>query len=229
MTLAACEAPAERRVDPAEHTAFWLWGGPAPREILARATELYLLDGEVLDRGGVRFRALRPEPPRLPGKTLWLVVRTDTLTWPDPAHALVLRHLAQWRAAGNRVAGVQIDFDARTKGLDGYAEFLRDFRLRLPPDARLSVTGLMDWSANADPKALASLAGVVDEVAIQTYQGRTTIPGYEHYLQRLDRFPIPFRIGVVEGGAWHEPGELSTNPNFRGYVVFLLPRPSAAG
>src|SRR5688572_28883824 len=79
LMLAACGGPAERRVDPAEHAAFWLWVGPAPREILAQAQELYLLDGEVLDRDGVRFRALRPEPPRLPGKRLWLVFRTDTL------------------------------------------------------------------------------------------------------------------------------------------------------
>jgi len=65
------------------------------------------------------------EPPRLPGKTLWLVIRTDTLDWPEDAHALVLRHLGQWRSAGNRVAGVQVDFDARTRHLERYAAFLR--------------------------------------------------------------------------------------------------------
>jgi len=193
--------------------------------VLARARELYLLDGEVLDRGGrVRFRSLRAEPPRLPGKALWLVIRTDTLDWPDPAYALVLRHLAAWRAAGNPVPGVQIDFDTRTRGLDGYAAFLANLRRRLPGDARLSVTGLLDWSANGDPAALARLAGTVDEVAIQTYQGRTTIPGYEQYFGRLERFPIPFRIGVVENGRWREPPGVARNPKFRGYVVFLQPR-----
>jgi hypothetical protein len=206
-----------------------LWPGVGERSELAGAQTLYLLDGAILEREGVRYRAQRGAPPRVRDKDIWLVLRTDTLDWPPEAYALVLRHLAQWRAASPRVVGVQIDFDARTAHLDRYAEFLRGLRRRLPPDARLSVTGLMDWSANADPKALASLAGIVDDVAIQTYQGRTTIPGYERYLQRLDRFPIPFRIGVVEGGAWHEPAELSANPNFRGYVVFLLPRPSAAG
>jgi hypothetical protein len=229
LALAACGGPAERPVDPTEHTAFWLWGGPAPRDMLARAREIYLLDGEVLERGGVRFRALRPEPPRLPGKALWLVVRTDTLAWPEPAHALVKRHLAQWRAAGNRVAGVQIDFDARTRGLGGYAGFLRDIRRRLPEDTRLSITGLMDWSANGDPAALAGLAGTVDEVAIQTYQGRATILGYKRYLGRLDGFPIPFRIGLVEGGRWRQPEGLTANPKFRGYIVFLMPRPAASG
>ncbi len=225
LALAACGNAREQRVDPADHDAFWLWGGPAPRAILDRATTLYLLDGEVLERSGrVRFRALRGEPPRLPGKTLWLVIRTDTLAWPEDALALVPRHLAAWRAAGNRVTGVQIDFDANARGLARYGAFLTDLRRRLPRDAKLSVTGLMDWSANGDPAQLAALAGTVDEVAIQTYQGRTTIVGYERYLRRLDDFPIPFRIGVVEGGVWREPPGLAANPAYRGTVVFLLPR-----
>lgn len=224
--LAACGGPAEPRVAASEYDTFWLWGGDPSRGILANARELYLLDGEVLDRGDrIRFRAIRPEPPRLPDKTVWLVVRTDTLDWPAQAHSLVLRHLAQWRAAGNRVAGVQVDFDVRTRHLEGYAAFLADLRQRLPTDSKLSATGLLDWSANGDPASLGRLAGTVDEVAIQTYQGRATIPGYERYLRRLRGFPIPFRIGLVEGGQWREPSGLRENPRFRGYVVFLLPRP----
>ena len=177
----------------------------------------------------MRFRPQRSAAPSAPGKQVWLVIRTDTLDWPPQAYALALRHLGQWRAAGNRVVGVQVDFDARTRGLDRYAVFLRGLRTRLPRDAKLSVTGLMDWSANADPPALAGLAGTIDEVVVQTYQGRTTIPGYERYLRRLDRFPIPFRIGLVEGGAWREAAGLRANPRFRGYVVFLLPSDDRAG
>jgi hypothetical protein len=208
----------------AHYDAFWLWPGIGARPELARAKTLYILDGAILERDGVRFRPQRAAPPRLAGKDLWLVVRTDTLDWPPEAHALVLRHLAQWRALGNRVVGVQVDFDARTARLDRYAAFLREVRRLLPKDARLSVTGLMDWSANADPAALAGLAGVVDEVAIQTYQGRATIPGYGRYFARLKGFPIPFRVGLVEGGAWREPPSLAANPRFRGYVVFLVAR-----
>jgi hypothetical protein len=194
------------------------------RTELANARTLYVLDGAVLERGGkVRFRPQRSALPTIQGPDVWLVLRTDTLAWPPEAYALVLRHLAQWREEGNRVVGVQVDFDARTAELHRYAEFLRGLRGQLPRDARLSVTGLMDWGANADPAALGALAGIVDEVAIQTYQGRTTIPGTERYLTRLDGFPIPFRIGVVEGGAWREPAGLRANPRFRGYVVFLLP------
>lgn len=65
--------------------------------------------------------------------------------------------------------------------------------------------------------------GVVDEVVIQTYQGRRTIPGYESYLASLARLPIPYRIGLVQGGEWRAPAGLNADPEFRGYVVFLLP------
>jgi hypothetical protein len=93
----------------------------------------------------------------------------------------------------------------------------------------LSVTGLLDWSANGDPHALATLAGTVDEVVIQTYQGRETIPGYEAYFRRLNGFPITFKVGLVENGRWREPPGLARNSKFSGYVVFLLqPRRSSS-
>lgn len=221
LLLAACREP--DRVDPRDYDSFWLWAGvPAPAE-LAQARTIYLLDGEV--RGGrpVRFVPLLAQPPHFKNEAaLWLVVRTDTLDWPGAAYGRIARDLDAWRG-GNRLQGVQIDFDARTRGLDAYAEFLRDFRRRLPPRYRLSITGLMDWSANGDPRALASLKGIVDEVVIQTYQGRSTIWGYERYFDRMKSFPIPFKVGLVEKGRWIEPAGLRAEPNFRGYVVFLLP------
>jgi hypothetical protein len=128
-----------------------------------------------------------------------------------------------WARAGNRLAGVQVDFDARTRHLDEYADFLRQVRRSLPRKYKLSVTGLMDWSVNGDPRALLKLKGIVDEIVIQTYQGRATISGYERYFQRMRGFPIAFKVGLVEHGRWLEPPDLRAEPNFRGYVVFLLP------
>ena len=158
---------------------------------------------------------------------LWLVVRANRLDWSPELHAQVLRQLERW-AAANRVEGLQIDFDAATKGLDGYAAFLADLRRRLPRRYKLSVTGLMDWSANGDPAALARLAGTIDEVVVQTYQGRTTIPGYEAYLAKLQRLPLPYRVALVEGGEWRAPPGLERDPEFRGYVVFLVSPPAAS-
>ena len=121
------------------------------------------------------------------------------------------------------MVGLQVDFDAATRELGGYAQFLARLRAALPPGTRLSVTGLMDWSANGDPATLAALRGTVDEVVIQTYQGRSTIPGYERYFARMKGFPIPFKVGVVERGQFDLPPAIAAEPAYRGTVVFLLP------
>lgn len=221
LPLAGC---GERgRVDARDYDAFWLWAGVSPTPELGKARTLYLLDGEIRSAEHGHYTPLRPGIPRLPGKALWLVVRTDTLDWPPAAYATLLRKLDRWHS-GNDLQGLQIDFDARTRRLDNYAEFLRDLRRWLPRGYRLSITGLMDWSANGDPSALAKLHGIVDEVVIQTYQGRATIFGYEQYFARMRGFPIPFKVGLVENGRWIEPQALRSEPQFRGYVVFLLGR-----
>jgi hypothetical protein len=150
-----------------------------------------------------------------------MVVRVETLRWPPQLYDQLLVQLERWRAAGNNVIGIQIDFDARTRHLENYAGFLAGLRARLPADCRLGITGLLDWSANGDPAGLDALAGVVDEVVLQIYQGRRVIPGYAGYLARLDRLKLPFRIGLLQNGEWRPPPGLETNPNFGGYVVFL--------
>ena len=212
----------------ADYEAFWLWGGVAPQPALAKAKVLYLLRGQVsAPPGGLRPARLIAQAGSTPhlgartGAQVWIVYRAHTLEWPPDVYAHVLSDLDHWRAAGNPVAGVQIDFDAHTRHLDRYVAFLKDLRARLPREDRLSITGLLDWSSQGDAAALDALGGAVDEVVLQTYQGRHTIPGYQVYLARLERLKIPFKIGLVEGGNWTAPTALATNWWFRGYVVFL--------
>jgi len=212
------------RVNAAQHDAFFLWAGVKAPDVLARAKTIYLLDGEVRAGSAARFVPLRPAVPHVRHAEIWLVVRLERLDWEEPVWRRVLADLDRWQAAGNRLAGLQLDFDARTRGLDRYAAFLAEARRRLPRRYRLSITGLMDWSAGGDPAALAALGNVVDDVVLQTYQGRRTVPGYEAYLRSLARLPFPYRLGLVEGGEWRAPPELARDPRFRGYVVFLLPR-----
>ena len=189
--------------------------------MLEKARRIYLLYGEVTAKP-VRLVAQRPAVPHLHTPEVWMVVRVETLAWPPQIQPQILAAIARWRAAGNHVVGLQIDFDAATHGLAHYAAFLKDLRRHLPADCKLGVTGLLDWSAHGDPAGLDALAGSVDEAVLQIYQGRRVIPGYAGYLKRLDTLKMPFRIGLLQGGEWTPPPGLEANPMFRGYVVFLV-------
>ena len=221
LALSGCDRGAPQRVDARGHDAFFLWAGVRPPPFLRRAHTVYLFAGEVRRANGSRFMPLRAVP-HVVGPQLWATVRLERLDLGERALQAVIRLPERWAVAGNAVAGLQIDFDAATHGLAGYASFLADLRKRLPHRWKLSVTGLLDWSAGGDPHALAQLAGIIDEFVVQTYQGRNTIPGYEDYLAGLPRLGIPYRVAVAEGGEWREPPALAGDPRYLGTVVFLL-------
>ena len=209
------------RVDAHDYSSFWLWAGVRVQPVLETAERVYLLEGEVETGQPAGIVSRRSAVPHVPRAEVWLVLRVETLDWPPELYKQLRRELAAWLGAGNHVIGVQIDFDARTHHLAGYAAFLRELRQRLPADCRLGITGLLDWSANGDPAGLDALAGTVDEAVLQIYQGRHVIRGYAAYLERLGRMKVPFRIGLLQGGEWRAPASLTRNPLFRGYVVFL--------
>ncbi len=224
LLLSACGQPVEEpadSVDARNYDAFWLWAGVRPQPVLEQAETLYLLGGEVR-ADGAALHELRPATPQVDDAALWLVIRTETLAWREEHYRALIARAAVWERANPHFIGVQLDFDSDTRGLDRYAEFLRDLRQRLPQNYRLGITGLLDWSAQGDPVDLVALADVVDEAVFQVYQGRETIPGYERWLMRLESLPMPFRIGLVQGGEWQAPPDLADNPNFRGYVIFLV-------
>jgi len=230
LILAGCgksadgDGEAVQRVDPAAYDSFFLWAGVRPPPLLERARTVYILAGEVRARDNSRFVPLRPQAPRADHAAIWLVLRVERLDWQPAVTEQMMRELARWEAAGARVEGIQIDFDSGTIHLDRYAGFLSELRAKIPARYKLSVTGLMDWSANGDPAALKQLGAVIDEIVVQTYQGRTTIAGYEGYLASLSRIGMPYRVALVEDGEWQAPEGLAADPNFKGYVVFLLPR-----
>jgi hypothetical protein len=219
--LSAVPPPQQSVVNATDYDSFWLWAGVKPQPVLASARQVYILQGQISHHDPVQLTSQRPAIPRVEGPDVWMVVRVETLRWPPGLHDQLLAQLLRWRAAGNHVVGVQIDFDAGTRHLGEYAQFLGELRRRLPDDTKLGITGLLDWSANGDPEGLDALAGTVDEVVLQIYQGKRVIPGYGDYLARLDRLKVPFRIGLLQGGPWQRPPGLESNPNFKGYVVFL--------
>lgn len=212
-------------VDASKYDAFWLWSGVTPQPVLARARTVYVLQGQIEaergDESRIRFIAQGGTIPRMQKSDVWLAYRAHTLHWTPREYAILLAQLDRWQHAGNKVVGVQIDFDAHTLHLQEYVEFLKQFRRRLPSAYKLSITGLLDWSSRVDADQVDQLRGVVDEIVVQTYQGRHTIENYSAYLPRVSRLTLPFKIGVIQGGNWDAPTYLADSPWFRGYVVFL--------
>jgi hypothetical protein len=206
-----------------DYRDYWLWAGVNRRPELERARSIYLLQGEIGpdDNGDVRVMAQGGSQPGPHQPAIWLVYRARSLNWSPSVLASINRRLALWRAHPGVIEGVQIDFDASTRGLGGYIAFLRELKASLPAGCKLSVTGLMDWASQAEPEDLDGLSGAVDELIFQTYQGRRTVNDIDTYLKRLNRLHLTFRLGLVEGGDWTPSSGIERNPYFNGYVVFL--------
>jgi hypothetical protein len=223
FVLIAAPAAADQTVRAANYGAYWLWAGVNGRPGLEKAKTIYLLLGEIgADRTrSVRLKAQGATEPGPHAAALWLVYRVRSLDWTPEIVAAIVRRLALWRAQPGHVVGIQVDFDASTRGLNNYAAFLGDLRRSLPEGCALSVTGLMDWASQAAPEDLDALSGTVDELVFQTYRGRETLRDIDAYLARLGRLHIPFRLGLAEGASWSPPAGLAHHPYFQGYVVFL--------
>ncbi|MEI7376147.1 DUF3142 domain-containing protein [Dickeya chrysanthemi] len=212
-------------VDAARYHAFWLWAAVQPQPVLSRADTLYLHQGEITRRHG-KSVFLRQGIPvsTLPVRNLWLSFRVSELHIGEQQMQHLLHLRQRWVAAGNQVEGIQIDFDAKSYNLASYVAFLQALRQQLPPGCRLSVTGLLDWAKTGDVRQLNRLSGVVDELVVQTYQGRHTVDNYTAYLPALMKLTLPFRLGLVQHGKWDEQWQrrLIASPFYRGEVVFLL-------
>jgi len=97
-----------------------------------------------------------------------LVVRIEGAAPPTDAPTLagVLNQMAaSWRAAGVRVAGIEIDHDCASARLPDYARWLGDLRSGLS-GGELSITALPTWIGNP---ALPALLASVDHSVLQVH------------------------------------------------------------
>ncbi|WP_111892611.1 DUF3142 domain-containing protein [Acinetobacter sp. MB5] len=230
-SLAACQQShsAENlyHVDANQYQAFWLWGNIPSAAYLSHAQTLYILQGEIrLDPHSRHSILIQQGVPvlHIPKQKVWLVFRNYHLNWHGDELAKILQRVKQWERAGNQIQGIQIDFDARTKNLNDYAQFLQHLRTQLPKQYRLSITSLMDWTNLRNPNTIRLFRDNIDEIIIQTYQGSTTIPNYQDYLKKIAALQLPYKIGLVQYGEWNPSLNFAANQNFKGYVIFLLPK-----
>lgn len=208
---------------------YWAWHPNVHlARVLADADKLYLLEGELLQRGGlVRFQRRGFPPASGSAHPIVMVYRLEVMQWPDSLRQQIQQDIEAFVARGNRVWGIQLDFDAATGKLNSYGALLRQVRASLPSHYGLSVTGLMDWAGQGGLEDLNALQGVVSEVVFQVYQGMKPIKDHSRYLQRLSQreLTVPFKIGLVEHGDYDANvlAAVRRHSLYRGTVVFLLP------
>ena len=94
------------------------------------------------------------------------VVRIDGRLDERRMPALVDQVVARIEAAGENLAGVEIDYDCPTSKLATYARFLADLRSRLAPALALSITALPTWM---DSGELVRLTAALDEIVLQVH------------------------------------------------------------
>ncbi|WP_336954467.1 DUF3142 domain-containing protein [Acinetobacter sp. AS167] len=229
LGLMACQpsqsAVTSDQVNANDYDAFWIWGNIKSTPYLSNAKEIYILQGEVrLEKSSNHSILIQQgiSVVKIPHQKIWLVFRNHHLNWQSTEIENILQRVLQWESAGNHIQGIQIDFDVPTKNLKAYGLFLQQLRKQLPQHYQLSITSLMDWGNLRDPDTLRLFRENIDEMVIQTYQGSTTIPNYQAYLTKASTLKLPYKIGLVQHGKWDHQLRFDTDPNFKGFVVFLL-------
>ena len=229
FALTACKpnqsAQASEYINANSYDSFWIWGNIKSAPYLSQAKELYILQGNIHLDQNTKQSVLTVQgiaPINMPHQKIWLVYRNHHLNWNNNEFNNILKRIKRWENMGSNIEGIQIDFDAQTKNLHDYALFLTQLRSQLPQKYKLSITGLMDWTNLQNTKTLQLFRNSIDEIAIQTYQGSTTIPHYRAYLSKISALNLPFKIGLVQHGQWDRNIDFKDNPYFKGYIVFLL-------
>ncbi len=176
--------------------AFWAWRTNAPSEaeinkafVATKAHVLFLRAGQFDLVNGVLQR-IRPVTGQLPTSVeihlVYYGTRPFLRGWEQLAPSAIAASIAAtFRAdlvrADNdhaRVIGLQLDFDVPTRLLPRYAQTLEHLRKLLPPNTRLSITGLPTWANSTDIK---SVLAAVDFWIPQCYG--TNIP--DHIAKRI--------------------------------------------
>ncbi len=115
------------------------------------------------------------------------------------------RVIADWRAAGVNVDGIEIDFDAAPARLGEYAQLLDALRAKLPRDVVLSISVPPDWIGATGLPALLDRA---DEAVLQLHavgDPAQVLFDPQRAAQRIAQFGTstkkPFRIALPSYGS----------------------------
>jgi hypothetical protein len=210
---------------------YWIWAGRTVPDFHSSSKPiLYIHQGtfERCVKQACKQRAfifnqsgLAPHP--LKGNAIWIVFRLEALIDKEILIRTYLSAKHRWESHGNHVIGLQLDFDSPTKKLESYCLYLENLRPELK-NSKLSVTGLADWSVNANTETLNRLAKVSSEIIFQLYNGNSKIPNLDQYAQKLLEGTLPFKIGILETQEDILINSIRLGKYYRGTVIFLQKR-----
>lgn len=125
----------------------------------------------------------------------------------------IVRLREQWRAAGVKLAGIEIDHDCATARLSAYAAFLHTLRAQLDNQETLSITALPTW---LDSPALDTVLAATDAAVLQVHavmnprQGLFDAKRANGWLQAFaQRSQRPWRVALPTYSTrvtWNERG-----------------------
>ncbi|MCE2950978.1 MAG: DUF3142 domain-containing protein [Alphaproteobacteria bacterium] len=178
-------------------TDHWVWAGITVKDVPATGI-LYLYQGHVTQKNGALSYTKHGLYPHALARDLFLVYRlTKPLPAPEDLAAIFHHHQSKWTQSDTRVLGIQLDFDAATKDLAVYAQYLRDLRRHVRAPSKISITGLGDWITSAPRAAQGDLMDACDEIVFQLYQERAPLPHIETFFKKLVPFNRPFKVGLL--------------------------------
>jgi len=190
---------------------------PAHAEALAQSradfSSLRVLALQAHPRAGWSRARIDTELLRADGRPLIAVVRLDgQLPQLDlnKARDEIRLLLNDWRTAGLRPLGLEIDHDCASARLPSYTEFLSQLRRELPSELSLSITALPAW---LDSPSLPTLLAAVDSSVLQVHAVSDPAQGLFDPLKALDwsrrwseRSTKPFYLALPAYGIGLLPG-----------------------
>ncbi|ALM87108.1 DUF3142 domain-containing protein [Bordetella sp. N] len=139
----------------------------------------------------------------------------------DTIQARLNERLNTWRAAGVRLAGIEVDYDCATARLPAYAALLRRLRQGQQsgalPGLPLAITALPTWLHSPDLDALLAIPDssilqvhAVLDPALGLFNPRRAEAWVDDYARRTQR---PWRVALPSYGtrvAWDDAGRIVT-------------------
>lgn len=205
------------------NNAYWLWAGITAKDA-PPMKDYYIYQGIISQQGNkVHLQHIGLYPHPISCSQCFLVYRfASTLPSQDGFVKIFLDDAKKWQRHHVSIRGLQVDYDSPTKKLISYADYLIKLRQALPGEYELNITGLADWLTDGDKVALTKIAENTSHVAYQLYNGRHPLKNNRLYISALDRYPHPFRLGLLQE---HLIGcslkKLKYNPNFLGITYFI--------